>query len=310
MILLTGGLGFIGTYTAAALLDFGEEVLVTSHRNTTVPALLRDRSGITVVNLDVGKSASWEALGEKHDIKGIVHLASGKMVAGQVALVAAAVAGMVNAVDSATRWGARLTIASTIGVYGGAPSDGLLREDAALNIAVPYGIPAAKKVMEILATAAAADRGLDLVTLRLPAVYGPLGNPTSRFFALPELVHAAAARRSADFPVPMLADDAIDVCYVGDVAHGIALAQTATSRAHALYNIGSGKGTSNRETAEAIEALRSTSDSISALTPGAVMPPSVLDVSRANRDFGFAAKVPLSEGLQIYLEWLESGNAR
>ncbi|HEX6467521.1 MAG TPA: NAD-dependent epimerase/dehydratase family protein [Streptosporangiaceae bacterium] len=32
MILLTGGLGFIGSHAARALLDLGEDVVVTRHR--------------------------------------------------------------------------------------------------------------------------------------------------------------------------------------------------------------------------------------------------------------------------------------
>ena len=40
MILVTGGLGMIGAHTARALLDLGEDVVVTSHRSGGVPSFL------------------------------------------------------------------------------------------------------------------------------------------------------------------------------------------------------------------------------------------------------------------------------
>ena len=37
MILVTGGLGSIGSHTARALLDLGESVVLTAHRSTELP---------------------------------------------------------------------------------------------------------------------------------------------------------------------------------------------------------------------------------------------------------------------------------
>lgn len=73
MILVTGGLGMIGAHTAAALVDRGEGVVVTAHRRTDVPAFLVDRVAIETV--DVADREAFLALGDRHDIGGIVHLA-------------------------------------------------------------------------------------------------------------------------------------------------------------------------------------------------------------------------------------------
>jgi UDP-glucose 4-epimerase len=40
MILVTGGLGSIGSHTAQALLDLGESVVLTAHRSTRLPEYL------------------------------------------------------------------------------------------------------------------------------------------------------------------------------------------------------------------------------------------------------------------------------
>ncbi len=49
MILITGGLGSIGSHTARALLDLGESVVLTVHRSTQLPEYLADEPGGRVV---------------------------------------------------------------------------------------------------------------------------------------------------------------------------------------------------------------------------------------------------------------------
>jgi nucleoside-diphosphate-sugar epimerase len=49
MILITGGLGSIGSHTARALLDMGESVVLTAHRSTQLPEYLADEPGGRVV---------------------------------------------------------------------------------------------------------------------------------------------------------------------------------------------------------------------------------------------------------------------
>lgn len=76
MILITGGLGSIGSHTARALLDLGETVVVTAHRSTDVPEFLADE--VIVEPLDTTDEAAFHALGARHDITGIVHLAAAR----------------------------------------------------------------------------------------------------------------------------------------------------------------------------------------------------------------------------------------
>lgn len=73
MILVTGGLGMIGAHTARALVDLGHEVVVTTHRRSEVPSFLAGR--VTVAPLDVADRDGFLALGGRHGISDIVHLA-------------------------------------------------------------------------------------------------------------------------------------------------------------------------------------------------------------------------------------------
>jgi len=60
MILITGGLGSIGSHTARALLDLGEPVVLTGHRSTRLPEFLAGEPGgrvVVVGNLESGTIA-------------------------------------------------------------------------------------------------------------------------------------------------------------------------------------------------------------------------------------------------------------
>jgi nucleoside-diphosphate-sugar epimerase len=78
MILITGGLGSIGSHTARALLDLGESIVLTAHRSTELPEFLAgEPAGRVVVEpLDTADEASFVEIGKRHEITGIVHLAA------------------------------------------------------------------------------------------------------------------------------------------------------------------------------------------------------------------------------------------
>ena len=70
MILVTGGLGSIGSHTARALLDLGESVVLTAHRSTGLPEYLDgEPSGRVVVEpLDTADEAAFLDIGKPHEI--------------------------------------------------------------------------------------------------------------------------------------------------------------------------------------------------------------------------------------------------
>jgi UDP-glucose 4-epimerase len=306
MILVTGGLGFIGAHTSRALLDLGERCVIAQRRVGQVPDLLAPDigHGAVVEQMDCADLASVLAVGQRHEITGIVHLAAVGMGPGsplEELWLSAQVS--VNMLRAALTWGvSRVVQASTIGVYAGVSAD-VFREDAPLPMASVHPIPAAKKSAEIFASVLT---DLDVVSARIGAIWGPLGRASSPFFATPQLVHAAAAGQQAP---PVYADDAIDMLYVRDCGRAIAMAQTAKALEHRTYNIGSGRATTNREVATAI----------SRVVPGATpvftegrspTPVAHLDISRLRADTGFVPEYDLDRGIADYLGWLGAGHAR
>ena len=74
MILITGGLGHIGSATVKALLDIGEECVLIQRRSPEIPAGRFSRP-VTAVQGDVKDLEALRAIGRDHAITGIVHMA-------------------------------------------------------------------------------------------------------------------------------------------------------------------------------------------------------------------------------------------
>jgi nucleoside-diphosphate-sugar epimerase len=110
VILITGGLGSIGSHTARALLDLGESVVLTAHRSTQLPEYLAGEPGgrVVVEPLDTTDEATFLDIGKRHEITGIVHLAAGPYdLPDPVAYLRAETRGLLNALEAATVWGVR-----------------------------------------------------------------------------------------------------------------------------------------------------------------------------------------------------------
>jgi UDP-glucose 4-epimerase len=311
MIMVTGGLGFIGSHTVRALLDLGESCVLVQRRSAGVPASLADEQ-VAVERADITDLTALLDIGARHKITGIVHLA-GSMpwppgASEPVDSARKALGGFFNVVRAAQDWGVdRVGIASTIGVYGGITDEGPLREDMPLPMASGHVIPAFKKIGELLADHLAGATGLDIVNYRIGAIWGPGGRVANPFFAAPQLVHAAAHGTTPDFSAlhsPAYAEDAIDMCYVKDCARAIAALQLAERLEHRTYNVADGRTTSN---AEVIAAIRQVvPDARVELPAGGTTRPTVLDITRLRQDTGYQPAYDTERAVADYLAWLRN----
>lgn len=85
MILITGGLGFIGAHTAAALLEMGQNVLIADDLSNSSDSVLKGiekASGKKPLfeKIDLKRKDDLAHLFEKHNIDGIIHFAAFKAV--------------------------------------------------------------------------------------------------------------------------------------------------------------------------------------------------------------------------------------
>ena len=118
-VLVTGGLGSIGAHAALALAELGEDVVVTRHRRTAPPAFLSGR--VAVEHADLGDPGTLRAIGDRHCITGIVHLAAVALEEPDpIAFMRRNTAMLLNALEVARAWEVRrFAVASSIGVYLG-----------------------------------------------------------------------------------------------------------------------------------------------------------------------------------------------
>jgi UDP-glucose 4-epimerase len=309
MILITGGLGSIGSHTARALLDLGESVVLTAHRSREVPEYLAGEAAgrVVVEPLDTTDAAAFIGIGKRHEITGIVHLAAAPWdLPDPVAYLRAESTALLNALEAATAWGVgRFSVGSSIGVYAGV-DEMPWREDAPLPVVAPHQIHAFKKAAELFATLAGA--GLEAVSLRIGTIWGPRGLPDSPFFALPRLLSAAVWAEDPDLTPPRplaYADDATDLCYVKDCGRAIALLMLAERLTHRIYNVSSGRLVRYSEVVAAINAA----------VPGANItlpagrnpnrpPDNYLDITRLQADTGFQPEYDVERAVPDYVEWL------
>jgi UDP-glucose 4-epimerase len=313
MILVTGGLGFIGSHTVRALRDLGEDCVLVQRR---APEALADLVGedVAVERADITDLSALLDAGKRHKITGIVHLA-GSMPwppdpEQPVEQTRKALGGLLNIVQAAQDWGVdRVGVASTIGVYSGVAGEGPLREDLPLPMTAPHVIPTFKKIGEMLDDHLAGVTGIDVVNYRISATWGPRDPHGALFFAAPGLIHAAAKGTEPDLAklyAPAHAEDSIDLCYVKDTGRAIALLQLADQLNHRTYNVASGRATTNAEIIAAIKQV--VPDARVDLPTGGPSRQSYLDITRLQQDTGYQPEYDTERAAADYIAWLRAGN--
>ena len=311
MILITGGMGFIGLRTARVLAG-QDEVVLGYNRSLRGPDELRVLVGAKVetARLDVTSPYSLPRVLAQYGPTSIVHLAVpalGALPPAEESL--ANVQGLMNILEAASSAGIeRVSVASSVAVYAGL-AGGPFAEDRGLPVDSPSATSAMKKAEEMLALHHADRSGLDLRLLRIGVTYGPLyhtlANPASR------LTHMAVKGSLPDDRsitwTPQQLLGGMDLVHVDDCARAIATIHQAPSTAHRVYNIGGGTSVS----ADALLAA------VQAAVPDAILPDELrhtgarentdgyMDITRAREEFGIVPEYDIQAGIRQYAGWLQ-----
>jgi UDP-glucose 4-epimerase len=215
-----------------------------------------------------------------------------------------------------TRWTVpRVCMASTIGVYGGAPAAVPCREDVPLPMTSGHVIPAFKKIGELLADHLAGATGTEIVSMRIGGIWGPGGRAASPFFAAPQLMHAAVSGTAPDLSAlhfPAYAGAGVDLCYAKDCGRAIALLQLAPRLRHRAYNVAGGRLTTYGELITAIRQVIPDAELSLPDGPGPGGPAENiwLDITRLREDTGYAPAYDTQQAAADYAGWLRAGHAR
>jgi UDP-glucose 4-epimerase len=321
MILITGGLGFIGSHTTRALLDVGESCVLVQRRPAGPSDIFADEADrVFVEQADITNRPALLEIGNRHEITGIVHLAGSVPwppgANPPIDAARTAIDGLLNVLQAATDWGvARVGVASTIGVYGGITENPPYREDLPLPMTSGHVIPAFKKIGELLTDHIATQTETAILNYRIGGVWGPRGRDTSPFFAVPQLVHAAARDEPPDFSAlasPPHADDGADLCYVKDCARAIALLQLSDRLNHRTYNVSAGRVTTYAQIVTAIKKVdpHVRIDIPDGRDPNRYTHDVYLDITSLHDDTGYQPAFDTDHAVADYISWLRAGHER
>ncbi len=318
-ILITGGMGFIGLHTVKAFTEAGEDVVATYYETWRVPSFLEQESGKQVVwvQADITNHGALVDVIRRFRVDGIVHLAiHGRALSDPGEDLRMNMDKLTPILDAARHGGARrVSLASSLAIYFSLPR-GPFHEADPIPLQSSMTPEAFKKAWEVLssnyAANYAASQELEVVNMRISAVYGPLYRS---MLNLPSrLCHAAAKGTPPDFSqerggAPHI-EDTHDLTYVKDVAEGIRLVHTAPTLRHNVYNIGSGRAVTTRDL---LEAVRKVKPEVPLQVREGKGPryrdDAYMDISRISSELGYRPQYTIESGIAEYIAWLEAGNS-
>jgi UDP-glucose-4-epimerase GalE len=312
-ILVTGGLGFVGSHFVRAAPAVGGGVVGLPSRPPTSPSVLPP--GTIMARGDIADEAQIASLCREHRVDGVVHFA-GKIQVGESVrrpdiYFDVNVSRSLRLLEAVRAAGVtRFVFSSTAAVYG-EPVAVPIPEAAARRPVNPYG--ATKLALEFALEAYGVAYGLRWAALRYFNAAGAHPDGTMRESHEPEThliplaIDAALGTRApltlfgTDYPTPdgTCVRDYVHVCDLAD-AHLRALALLSKGVAVGALNLGTGQGCSVREVIEATLAVtgKAVPFSVSARRDGD--PPSLIaDPSAARSLLGWS---PRRAELAVILE--------
>lgn len=331
MILVTGGLGFIGSHTVVALLEKGHQVLIVDDlSNSSVGVLdgIETASGIrpTFIKLNLQNGAAVAEMFQQHRITGIIHFAAykavGESVQKPVAYYQNNLGSMLNLLAEVEKAASPIPFifSSSCTVYGEATKLPITENSPVQPAMSPYGNT--KQIgEEILVDTVNAIEGFRVISLRYFNPIGahpsiaigelPLGKPQN---LVPFITQTAAGLYPKltvfgnEYPTSD-GTNVRDYIHVVDLAeaHVVALERILESKsteAYEVFNLGTGKGSSVLEVIQSFERVsgQKLTYEIGERRKGDVIA-AYADTTKANTVLGWKTKRSLDEAVASAWKW-------
>ena len=319
-ILVTGAAGFIGFHTCRALLDRGERVIGVDNLNDYYDVRLKEArlerlrasSGFSFSRLDISAERALAELAAREPaIDRIVHLAAQAGVRHSLtnpgAYVRDNIQGHYLLLELCRHLeGLRhLVYASSSSVYGGNRKLPFAVGDRADEPVSLYA--ATKRADELISYAYSHLYRIPATGLRFFTVYGPWGRPDMAMYIFTKAILAGEPIRLFNY-----GNMRRDFSYIDDIVAGILAALERPppregKTPHRLYNLGQHRAEELRRLVELLERAtgRKAIVELAPMPPGDV-PETFADIEASARDFGFAPRTPLDEGVPRFVEWYRS----
>ena len=331
-ILVTGGLGFIGSHTVVELQNSGYEVVIIDDLSNTRREVLQGIEAITgkapeFVEMDLRDKETVFGFFKAHDIEGVIHFAASKAVGESVEkpllYYENNLASLIYVLQAMLETGVRSFIfSSSCTVYGQA--DELpITEGAQVKAAEsPYGNT--KQIGEEILDDLTRSEDMNVISLRYfnpigaheSALIGelPLGIPQN---LIPFVTQTAAGIREE---LSVFGDDypTADGTAVRDYIHVVDLARAHISALERLlqsknkskmeyFNVGTGKGSSVLEVIKAFEKVSGIDLKYRIVERRAGdITAAYADTSIANEELGWKAELSLDDALRSAWKWQQN----
>ncbi|MCV6628879.1 MAG: UDP-glucose 4-epimerase GalE [Flavobacteriaceae bacterium] len=330
-ILVTGGLGFIGSHTVVELQAKGFEVIIVDDLSNSDEAVLDGIAAISgkkpvFVKMDLReKSAVQKFFSTHNDIRGVIHFAASKAVGESVEQPLMYYENNINTLvyllqELQAKEEASFIFSSSCTVYGQADKMPIT-EDAPVKVAEsPYGNT--KQIgEEIIRDTCAVNQQLKAIALRY---FNPMGShPSAEIGELPKgvpqnlvpfITQTGVGLREElqvfgeDYDTPD--GTAIrDYIHVVDLAkaHVVALERLLENQNktnYEVFNVGTGKGSSVMEVIESFEKVSGTKlpYKVVGRRAGDIME-AYADTTKANTELGWQAVSSLDQAMSSAWKW-------
>ena len=292
-VLVTGGAGFIGSHLVDALLADGMQTTVLDDLSSGDAR--RVAAEAELCRVDITDRAAFDTAVDKAEPEAIFHLAAQSSVTVSVADpvrdCAVNVLGTLNVLEAAGRHRAPVVFTSTGGALYGNDAPIPTPEDRIPAPLAPYG--ASKWAGEAYIRTWSAASGIPHAVCRLGNVYGPRQSPHGEAGVVAIFTHHLHIGRSPR--VFGYGSPTRDYVHVLDVVSAL----RAASGTAGTFNVAAGVET---EVMAVWDLLARTSGSriepeLAPLREGE-LERSCMDPSRARRELGWQAQIPLEQGLR------------
>ncbi len=313
-VLVTGGAGFIGSHLVDRLCREGRSVTVlddfsTGARRNIIEA---EQAGASIVQGSVLDDELVESLVAVHPL--VFHLAAvvgvRNVLANPLESMMTNIHGTEHVLQSATRHGSRVLLASTSEIYGRNTRVPFREDDD--RVLGPtwthrWSYSTAKALDEHMAFAYA-ERGLRFSIVRYFNVYGPRIDESGYGSVVAKFITQALS----ELPLSVHSDGKQTRCftYITDAVEGTIRCATRDEAVGKVFNLGSTEEVSVVGLAELVLEITGSSSPI-ALVPYESSYPAgfedtrrrVPDVTRAREDLALEASVALRDGMELTVAW-------